>query len=82
MVVEGLFLKPFLSCFHVCCPEAVMLLDVVLARVIGEDMPRRDLAHENSVELFLRDVLRTYGFDVACHLFGPVSNMACACLYT
>ena len=52
MVVEGLFLKPLLSCFHVCCPEALMLVDVVLARVIGEDMPRRDLAHENSVERF------------------------------
>ena len=52
MVVEGLFLKPFLPCFHVCCPEALMLVDVVLARVIGEDMPRRDLAHENTVERF------------------------------
>ena len=62
--------------------KAVMLVDVVVARVMGEGMPWRDLAHENSVELFLRDVLRTYGFDVACHLFGPVSNMACACLYT
>ena len=46
--------------------KAVMLVDVVVARVIGEGMPWRDPAHDNSVELFLCDVLRTYGLDVAC----------------
>ena len=43
--------------------KAVILVDVVVARVIGEGMPWRDPAHDNSVELFLRHVLGTYTYS-------------------
>ena len=66
MVVEGLTLKPFHSFFRVCCPEAVVLVDVVLATVIGEvvvDLTSLPVIREVVVDLTsLRVVPGIWGF--------------------